>query len=88
MNANEKPRLAGDTATGFLRQKVVRSMDGVLFALLSALLTFAGASAFFEDSGWTTAVVEAAASASIVPGAVAANEAPAVVADAHSVQKR
>jgi hypothetical protein len=62
-------------------------MDGVLFALLSTLLTLAGVSTFFEDAGWPAAIVEATASAPALP-ATPADPPLAVVADARAVDAR
>jgi hypothetical protein len=87
MNAYAKPRPAGGRAAGFLQHTVVGSMEGVLFALLSTLLTLAGVSAFFEDAGWPAGIAEATASAPAVPTTPAVRP-PAVVADARAVAAR
>ena len=51
MNDTMKPLFTRETAMHFLRETVVSSMEGMLFVLLSALFTLAGAAAFLEDSG-------------------------------------
>jgi hypothetical protein len=52
MQTSMKPLFTGERAMRFLEITVVHSMEGVLFVLLSALFTLAGAAAFLEDSDW------------------------------------
>ena len=52
MQTSMKPLFMGERAIRFLEVTVVHSMEGVLFALLSALFTLAGVAAFLEDSSW------------------------------------
>jgi hypothetical protein len=52
MQTPMKPLFMRDRAMRFLEVTVVHSMEGVLFALLSALFTLAGAAAFLEDADW------------------------------------
>jgi len=53
MNANAS--YCYDTATGRLRHSLAQSLDGLLFALLSALLTLAAATSFVEDPSLSAA---------------------------------
>jgi hypothetical protein len=52
MQTSMNPLFMRDSAMHFLRDTVVSSMEGLLFVLLSALFTLAGAAIFLEDSGW------------------------------------
>jgi len=67
MNANAS--YCYDTATGRLRHSLAQSLDGLLFALLSALLTLAAATSFVEDPSLSAAA-----------GAIAAKPAATVLA--------
>ncbi len=75
MQTSMKPLFMRQRAMHFLERTVVHSMEGTLFALLSALFTLAGAAALFEDSGWL------AGSAGMTASAPSAAEVPVV---AHS----
>jgi hypothetical protein len=66
MQTSMKPLFTGERAMRFLEVTVVHSMEGMLFALLSALFTLAGAAACFEDFGPTNALAEASAAAPAV----------------------
>jgi len=52
MQTSMKPLFMREGAMRFLEVTVVHSMEGMLFALLSALFTLAGAAALLEDSSW------------------------------------
>ena len=52
MQTSMKPLFMRERAMRFLEVTLVHSMEGVLFALLSALFTLAGVAAFVEDSSW------------------------------------
>ena len=69
MQTSMKPLFTGERAMRFLEITVVHSMEGVLFVLLSALFTLAGAAAFLEDSDWLagSAGMTASAPASAAP---------------------
>ena len=54
MQTSMKPLFMRERAMRFLEVTMVHSMEGMLFALLSALFTVAGAAAFLEDSSWLT----------------------------------
>jgi hypothetical protein len=66
MNASTKTLARAEGSARFLRQTVVSSMEGVLFALLSSLLALAVATAVLEDFGSTSAFAEATAAAPAV----------------------
>jgi len=63
MQTSMKPLFTGERAIRFLEVTVVHSMEGVLFALLSALFTLAGAAALLENSSWLAGGAEMTASA-------------------------
>ncbi len=63
MQTSMKPLFTHERAMRFLEETVVHSMEGVLFALISALFTLAGAAAFLEDSSWIAGRAEMTASA-------------------------
>ncbi len=63
MNASTRTLARAEGPARLLRHKVVGSMEGVLFALLSGLLALAVATAVFEDFGSTNALAEATAAA-------------------------
>jgi len=69
MQAPMKPLFTREAARHFLEETVVHSMEGALFALLSALFTLAGAAIFVEDANWRTggAGMTAAAPVPVVP---------------------
>jgi hypothetical protein len=69
MQTSMKPLFMGERAIRFLEVTVVHSMEGVLFALLSALFTLAGAAALLEDSSWLagSSSTVAAAPAAVAP---------------------
>ncbi len=66
MNASTRTLALAEGRVRFLRHKVVGSMEGVLFALLSGLLALAVATAVFEDFGPTNALAESTAAAPAV----------------------
>lgn len=72
MQTSMKPLFTGERAMRFLEITVVHSMEGVLFALLSALFTLAGAAAFLEDSNWLAGSAWMTASAPAPAAAVLA----------------
>jgi hypothetical protein len=63
MSGPLKPLFMREAAMHFLRDTVVHSMEGVLFVLLSALFTLAGAAAFVEGPalGGSTSTMTASA---------------------------
>ena len=63
MQTSMRPLFTGERAIRFLEVTVVHSMEGVLFALLSALFTLAGAAALLENSSWLAGGAEMSASA-------------------------
>lgn len=67
MQTSMKPLFTGERAMRFLEITVVHSMEGVLFVLLSALFTLAGAAAFLEDSDWLAGSAGMTASAPAAP---------------------
>lgn len=69
MQTPMKPLFMRERAMRFLEVTVVHSMEGVLFALLSALFTLAGAAAFLENSRWLagSAAMTASAPTAAVP---------------------
>jgi hypothetical protein len=79
MQTSMKPLFTGERAMRFLEITVVHSMEGVLFALLSAVFTIAGAAAFLEDSGWfaSSAGMTASAPAPAAPVLAARPSQPA-----------
>jgi hypothetical protein len=71
MQTSMKPLFMREKALHFLEETVVHSMEGVLFALLSALFTLAGAAAYLEDSSWFADSDQMTASAPSAPAAQA-----------------
>ena len=71
MQTPMKPLFMSERAMRFLEVTVVHSMEGVLFALLSALFTLAGAAAFLEDANWSSGSADVTASAPAKPDAPA-----------------
>jgi len=71
MQDSMQPLFTGERAMHFLRETVVGSMEGMLFALLSALFTLAGAAIFLEDSFSSGGTSEMTASAAAEPAAPA-----------------
>ena len=67
MSGPMKPLFMREKAMHFLEETVVHSMEGMLFALLSALFTVAGAMALLEDADWTDGVIGMTASAPAAP---------------------
>lgn len=63
MQESMKPLFMRERAMRFLEVTVVHSMEGMLFALLSALFTLAGAAAFLEDADWLAGGAAMSASA-------------------------
>jgi hypothetical protein len=63
MQTSMKPLFMRESALRFLEVTVVHSMEGMLFALLSALFTLAGAAVLLEDSRWLAGSAEMIASA-------------------------
>jgi hypothetical protein len=76
MQTSMKPLFMRESALRFLEVKVVHSMEGVLFALLSALFTLAGAAALLEDSRWLAANNEMTAAAPATAAPVLAERPP------------
>lgn len=81
MQTSMKPLFTGGRAKHFLEETVVHSMEGVLFVLLSALFTLAGAAAFLEDANWSSGDAGLTAAAPAAPASPAvAQRAPEQVA--------
>jgi hypothetical protein len=76
MQTSMKPLFMRERAMRFLEVTVVHSMEGVLFALLSAVFTLAGAAAFVEDSSWLAGRPEMTASAPAAAAPVLAARPP------------
>ena len=74
MQASMKPLFMRERAMRFLEVTMVHSMEGMLFALLSALFTVAGAAAFLEDSSWMAGGAGLVASAPAPASPVVAQE--------------
>ncbi len=80
MQASMKPLFMRERAMRFLEVTVVHSMEGVLFALISALFTLGGAAVFFEDSRWLAGGAEMTAAAPAPAAPVLAEGPPQAVA--------
>ena len=80
MQTSMKPLFMRDGAMHFLRETVVSSMEGLLFILLSALFTLAGAAIFLEDSRWLAGGAETTAAAPAPAAPVLAEHPPQPVA--------
>jgi hypothetical protein len=76
MQTSMKPLFMGERAMRFLEVTVVHSMEGMLFALLSALFTLAGVAAFVEDSSWLAGGAGMTASAPAAAAPVLAERPP------------
>ncbi len=76
MQTSMKPLFMRERAMRFLEVTLVHSMEGVLFALLSALFTLAGVAAFVEDSSWLAASNDMTASAPAAAAPVLAERPP------------
>ena len=80
MQASMKPLFMRERAMRFLEVTMVHSMEGMLFALLSALFTLAGAAIFLEDSRWLAGSAESTAAAPAPAAPVLAENPPQPVA--------
>ena len=85
MHDTMKPLFTRERAMHFLRETVVSSMEGMLFVLLSALFTLAGAAALLEDLGSKGGLSEMTAKAAPAPPSpIAARHSPQQVAVAQA----
>jgi len=80
MQTSMKPLFMRERAMRFLEVTMVHSMEGMLFALLSALFTLAGAAIFLEDSRWLAGGAETTAAAPAPAAPVLAEHPPQPVA--------
>lgn len=67
MTTPMKPLFMREKAMHFFEETVVHSMEGMLFALLSALFTIAGAMALLEDFEWRDGAIGMTAAAPAAP---------------------
>lgn len=76
MQTSMKPLFMRERAMHFLEETVVHSMEGVLFVLLSALFTLAGAAAVLEGANWPGGSVEMTAAKPAEPSSPALVQRP------------